>query len=162
MDYPVILERDDNKTILVSFPDFPEAHTFGATEADAVLRARDALATVIDAYIKDKRDIPLPSAKATKYRVMLPALVAAKVRLYETMRAGKIGKAELARRLDVHGPQVDRLLAMTHASRLDQLESAFGVLGKRLVVEIQDVPAITRAVGLRKASHKPTKTAGRR
>ena len=53
---PVTLERDDNGTILVSFPDLPEAHTFGADESDALERAKDALATVIDAYIKDRRD----------------------------------------------------------------------------------------------------------
>lgn len=62
MDYPVIFERDDNDTILVSFPDFPEVHTFGTDEADAVAHAVDALATGIDAYIKAKRDIPLPYA----------------------------------------------------------------------------------------------------
>ena len=68
VDYPIILTRDDNGTVLVDFVDFPEAHTFGASEAEALARARDALATVIDAYIKDKREIPLPSAKLTKRR----------------------------------------------------------------------------------------------
>jgi antitoxin HicB len=139
MDYPVTLKRDDNGTVLVSFPDFPEAHTFGEDEADAVLRARDALATVIDAYIKDRRDVPVPSATVTKHRVAVPALVEAKMRLYEIMRSGKVGKADLAKRLGWHLPQVDRLLAMTHRSRLEQLEAAFRALGKRMVVGIEDV-----------------------
>jgi antitoxin HicB len=139
MDYPVTLERDDNGTVLVTFPDFPEAHTFGEDETDAVLRARDALATVIDAYIKDRRDVPRPSAIVAKPRVAVPALVEAKMRLYETMRSGKVGKAELAKRLGWHLPQVDRLLAMTHGSRLEQLEAAFRALGKRMVLGIEDV-----------------------
>src|SRR3984893_17653050 len=139
MEYPVTLKRDDNGTVLVSFPDFPEAHTFGEDEADAVLRARDALATVIDAYIKDRRDVRVPSAPVTKHRVAVPALVEAKMRLYEIMRSGKVGKADLAKRLGWHLPQVDRLLAMTHGSRLEQLEAAFRALGKRLVVSIEDV-----------------------
>jgi antitoxin HicB len=139
MEYPVTLERDDNGTILVSFLDFPEAHTFGNTPDEAVSRAADALATVIDAYIKDRRDIPLPSATVTKYRVAMPALVEAKVRLYEALREAKITKSELARRLRVHSPQVDRLFAMTHASKLEQLEAAFGALGKRLVVGVESV-----------------------
>lgn len=46
MDYPVILERDDNDTVLVSFVDFPEAHTFGHDPTDALARATDARATV--------------------------------------------------------------------------------------------------------------------
>jgi antitoxin HicB len=139
MDYPVILAKDDNDTVLVNFPDFPEAHTFGDDVDDALAHAPDALATVIDAYIKDHRDIPLPSATATRYWVTVPALIEAKVRLYEAMRAAGVGKSELARRLDWHLPQVDRLLEMTHGSRLEQLEAAFRVLGKRLVVGVQDI-----------------------
>ena len=140
MDYPIRLERDDNDTILVSFPDFPEAHTFGENEQDALARATDALATVVDAYIKDKREIPLPSAIVAKHRVTMPALMEAKTALYNAMRAARMGKTELARRLDWHLPQVDRLLAMTHGSRLGQLEAAFRMLGKRLVVGVEDVP----------------------
>ncbi len=139
MDYPILLERDDNDTVLVRFPDFPEAHTFGENTQDALSHAEDALATAIDAYIKDRRDIPLPSAMVTRHRVTMPALVEAKVRLYEAMRAARVGKSELARRLDWHLPQVDRLLEMTHASRLEQIEAAFGVLGKRLVVAVEEV-----------------------
>ena len=141
MDYPVVLERDDNGTILVSFPDVPEAHTFGDDEADALRHAEDALATVVDAYIRDKRDIPLPSAKITKHRVTMPALMEAKVALYNAMRSARVTKSELARRLHWHLPQVDRLLAMTHGSRLAQVEAALRALGKRLVVGVEDVPA---------------------
>ncbi len=142
MDYPIKLERDDNNTVLVSFPDFPEAHTFGEDVEDALNRAADALATAVDAYIKGRRDIPLPSAVAAKYRVTVPALVEAKIRLYETMRDAHIGKAELARRLDWFLPQVDRLLAMRHGSKLDQLESAFRVMGKRLVIGVEDTSEV--------------------
>lgn len=138
MDYPVVLERDDNGTILVSFPDFPEVHTFGEDEADALAHAVDALATGIDAYVRDRRDIPLPSAVA-RHRVTLPTLSETKVRLYETMRRSRVSKAELSRRLHWHPPQVDRLLNMTHESRLSQLEAAFGALGKRLVIGINDL-----------------------
>ena len=62
---------------------FPEAHTFGADVEDALRHAPDALATAIDAYIKDRRDIPLPSAIATKHRIAMPVLVEAKVQLYK-------------------------------------------------------------------------------
>jgi len=139
MDYPVTLERDDNDTILVSFVDFPEAHTFGDSVDDALARAQGALATAIDAYIKDRRDIPLPSAVVARHRVAVPALIEAKIRLYETMRRQKVTKSELARKLDVHLPQVDRLFDVTHGSKFDQLEAAFGALGKRLVVGVEDL-----------------------
>ncbi len=141
MDYPVVLERDDNGTVLVSLPDFPEVHTFGETEADALTHAVDALATGIDAYVKDRRDIPLPSAVVTRHRVTLPALSEAKVRLYEAMRRNRVSKSELSRRLKWHPPQVDRLLDMKHESRLSQLEAAFGALGKKLAIGFNDVGA---------------------
>jgi antitoxin HicB len=41
--YPVILEPDTNDTIQVSFPDAPEAHTFGEDEGEALMHAVDAL-----------------------------------------------------------------------------------------------------------------------
>jgi antitoxin HicB len=65
-------------------------------------------------------------------------LTEAKLALDSTMRANRVGKAELARRLNWHLPQVDRLLDLLHASRLLQLEAAFRVLGKRLTVEIRE------------------------
>jgi antitoxin HicB len=52
------------------------------------------------------------------------------------MRTAKIGKAELARRMNCHLPQVDRLLDLRHNSRLDQLEAAFRALGRRLSIQI--------------------------
>lgn len=133
--YPVTLAHDDDDTFLVTFPDFPEAQTFGETKEEALEHAVDALATVIDAYISDRRDIPAPSP-VKKWSVMLPALMATKVGLYVAMREQKIGKAELARRLRVHLPQVDRLLNVRHGSQLGQLEAAFGALGQRLEISI--------------------------
>ena len=141
MEYSVTLTQDDNDTVLVTFPDVEGAVTFGDTIEEALTRAPEALATILEAYIKDRRPIPPPSARRTKYRVTVPALIEAKIRLYEAMRAAKVGKAELGRRLDWHLPQVDRLLAMSHGSKLEQLEAAFGALGKRLVVGVEDVTA---------------------
>jgi antitoxin HicB len=145
LDYRVQLEEDDNGTVLVSFPDFPEAHTFGDDEEEALVRARDALATVIDAYIRDRRSLPAPSAGPGPF-VPVPALTVAKMELHDAMLRGKITKSELARRLDMHLPQVDRLLDVHHASRLDQLERALQALGTRLVLVFRPVGAPRREV----------------
>jgi antitoxin HicB len=158
MQYPVTLARDDNKTILVSFPDFPEAHSYGEDVADALAHAQNALATVIDAYIKDKRDVPRPSTRAARHHVTVPALVAAKLALYEAMRSARVGKAELARRLDCHLPQIDRLLAMTHGSQVEQLEAAFQALGLRLVVGVEPLPPATSRRGRRAPLRRRVRT----
>lgn len=42
----------------------------------------------------------------------------------------RVRKADLARQLGWHGPQIHRLLDLDHASRLDQIEAALAVLGK--------------------------------
>ena len=61
--YPVILEPDSNDTILVSFPDFPQAHTFGDDENEALARAADLLEDVLGDHIENRRDIPPPSRR---------------------------------------------------------------------------------------------------
>ena len=137
--YPATLKRDTNGTMRVEFPDVPEANTFGEDADEALMQAVDALEGALSMYIEDRRDIPKPSpVQARGKAAILPALTEAKLAIDSSMRANRVGKAELARRLNCHLPQVDRLLDLLHASRLDQLEAAFRVLGKRLTVEIRE------------------------
>ena len=134
--YRVKLSKDTNGTILVDAPDIPEAHTFGDDRDEALFRAPDAIESALMLYIDLRRDIPMPRPGRRGPFVTLPALTEAKLALYTEMRAAKVGKAELARRLNWHLPQVDRLLDLRHNSRLDQLEAAFRALGKRISVEV--------------------------
>ena len=142
--YPVTLTRDDNDTILVTFPDFPEAATFGEDREEALARAVDALETIIEAYIKDRQRIPKPSAGSL--RVSLPPLAAAKVQLYKAMHRRRMRKTNLAKLLNVHLPQIDRLLDLKHASRIDQIEAAARVLGGHVDVNVEfdEEPEATR------------------
>ena len=48
------------------------------------------------------------------------------------MREAGISNDELARRLSWRSALVKRLLDLSHASRLDQIEAALAVLGERL------------------------------
>jgi antitoxin HicB len=143
MRYPVMITPDDGQ-FTVTFPDVPEAVTFGETRDEALRRAPDALLTIFDAFMKDRRDIPAPSQR-TGHAIELPALETAKIELYRAMRAGNIGKAELARRLHWHLPQVDRVLHVKHGSQLDQMEAAFAALGKKLVLIVVDSYGINAA-----------------
>jgi antitoxin HicB len=101
--YPVKLTRDTNETILVTFPDVPEAITFGDDEQEALLRASDALEAALAMHVDDRRDIPEPSAVKRGMRaVSLPAVWEAKINLYRAMRQAGVTEAELARRLNCH------------------------------------------------------------
>ena len=57
-----------------------------------------------------------------------------KVILNQGMRDQGVGKAELARRLGWHMPQVDRVLDIQHRSRLDMMDAALGAIGRQLHV----------------------------
>lgn len=129
--YPIVLEDDDG-TLLATCPDFPEMTTFGNDREDALSRASDALEEAIAARIHDRKDIPAPT-QGDEYAI-LPSLTTAKVLLYQAMRDAGIGKAELARRLGWHLPQVDRVLDIRHKSRLDQMDAALAAIGVRLDV----------------------------
>jgi antitoxin HicB len=129
--YPIVLEDDDG-TVLVTSPDFPELTTFGDDPDEAVARAVDALEEAIAARIHDRKDIPAPSEGQT-YAV-LPTLTSVKVILYQGMRDQGVGKAELARRLGWYLPQVDRVLDVQHRSGLDMMDAALGAIGQRLQV----------------------------
>ncbi len=129
--YPIALEDDDG-TVLATSPDFPELTTFGEDRDEAVARAVHALEEAIAARIHDRKDIPRPSQGETY--ALLPTLTSVKVMLYQGMRDQGVGKAELARRLGWHLPQVDRVLDVQHRSRLDQMDAALGAIGRRLHV----------------------------
>ena len=129
--YAITLEDDDG-TVLATSPDFPELTTFGDDRDEAIARAVHALEEAIAARIHDRKDIPTPSPGDT-YAV-LPTLTSVKVMLYQGMREQGVGKAELARRLGWHMPQVDRVLDVQHRSRLDMMDAALGAIGRRLQV----------------------------
>jgi antitoxin HicB len=134
--YAVTLTPDDNGTILATVPDLPEAITFGEDRDDALTRATDAIETALMGAMAARADIVEPRARGSAY-VTLSALASAKVALYRAMRAERVGKAALAKRLGVALPQIDRLLDLRHHSRIDALENAFAALGRslRIVVE---------------------------
>ena len=136
-DYPVILTPDDG-TVLVTFPDVPEAITFGADTDEALMYAVDALESALSFYVDGRKPLPVPSKPKRGQKTVRPsALECAKLGVYQAMMEQGIRKAELARRLNWHVPQVDRLFDLRHASKFDQLQKAAAVLGKQLVVSVE-------------------------
>jgi antitoxin HicB len=161
--YAVILEPDDNGTLLVTCPDLPEVTTFGDDAEDAVQRAADAIEEALASRIAHHEDIPAPSApdrrqtvklgprrkirlslpptppsEPTRRAISLAPLILAKVELYRAVRACGMSKAELWRRLGWHAPQVDRLFDLRHRSNIEHIDQALRTIGKRLVVSVQD------------------------
>jgi antitoxin HicB len=137
--YPLVLETDENGTVIAQAMDVPEAITVGRDAAEATARAEDALVAALRGYIEDGRAIPGPSRpKSGQPSATLPPMVAAKLAIYQAMRGAGLSQTALAERLGCDPRQVRRLLDLDHRSRLDQLEAALAALGKRLVLEVRD------------------------
>jgi antitoxin HicB len=138
LQYPIRLSEDTNSTILVDFPDVPEAHTFGSDREEALHRAVAALETALMGYMESWLAVPPPSRTKRGIVVTLPASSEAKLSLYSSMRAAGLDSSSLAKRLHKRLPEIARLLDLRHTSRLEELETAFQALGKRLSVQISD------------------------
>jgi antitoxin HicB len=136
--YTLKLTKDDNRTYLVTAPDFPEVTTFGKTVDDARSHGRDAIEEAIGARMAERTPIPAPSTG--RYQVALPTQAVAKILLYRAMQSKSMSKNELARRLHWHRPQVDRLLNLRHGTRLDAIEQAFGALDLDIKLKVAARP----------------------
>jgi antitoxin HicB len=134
LNYPVRLKPAEEGGFVVVFPQVPEAIAQGESEREALEHAADALETALSFYIDAGKD--LPKAGKGRRTVRPSALGCIKLAIYQAMREQGVKKSELARRLGWHLPQVDRLLDLTHASRLDQAEAALASLGRTLEVKV--------------------------
>ena len=140
LSYPAVFNPAEEGGFVVTFPDFGYGGTQGNTNTEAVEMAEDLLTFLLGQVMKDRKPIPKPGKIRGKHvrAVPVPALIAAKVQLYTAMNEQGVRKAELARRMRQSKQQVERLLNLRHASRLDQLEAAFAALNKQLAIEIRD------------------------
>lgn len=137
--YPADIEPDGDGFV-VSFPDIPEALTSGGTKEEALAMAADALATAMEFYFEDKRQVPAPSkAKRGQVYIELPASLSAKILLLNEMLAQKITPTELARRLHTRPQDVNRIIDLEHTTKIDTIASALHVLGKRLEISVAAV-----------------------
>ena len=134
---------DDNGTLLVTCPAFPEVTTFGEDQAQARLHAIGAIEEAIAARISDGDPIPAPATDAAIRRhkglwVKLPLMTSLKAHLYVALREADMTRAQLARDLGWHREQVDRLFRLDHASRLDQIEAALAKLHQDVDIRVRD------------------------
>lgn len=134
--YPVTLTKD-GANLLVTFKDIPEAITFGKNEEEALENAIDALETGLSFYVDARKPLPKPSKAKRGQKIIAPsALESAKLGVYQAMMDQGIKKAELARRLGWHMPQIDRLFDLKHSSKFDQIEAAATVLGCHIEITV--------------------------
>lgn len=138
MKYPATLMPDDNDGgFVVTFRDIPEAITQGDTVEEALTEAASALLSAMDFYFEDKRPVPLPSKpQAGERLVALPLSASAKVLLLNEMLAQKIGPSELARRMGTSPQEVNRIIDLNHATKIDRVNEAMEAVGKEIELSV--------------------------
>jgi antitoxin HicB len=136
--YRARFEPGDERGIVVTFPDVPEAITEGDDEVEARVMAEGALALALLSYPKRSLPLPLPREHG---RDLIPIIVApedaAKLAVLDAWRQAGIGKSDLARRLGKDEKEVRRIFDAMHPTKLSVLESALRALGRRLVISTE-------------------------
>lgn len=131
--------HEEAEGVWLSCPDVPEMHAAGETLDEAMTGAVEAMETALSIYVDQRRAIPAPGMlqRGSYVLLRLPALTAAKVALWNAMQKEGVSKAELARRLAVSRPQIDRLVDFLHESRMDGVERALQALGRRISITVE-------------------------
>lgn len=135
--YPAKIEPD-TVGFMVTFRDIPEALSAGETREEAEAMAADALLVAMDFYFEDRRPVPPPSAPVgDEVMVALPASASAKVLLLNEMLAQHVTPSELARRMDTRKQEVNRIIDLGHATKIDTIAAALSSLGRELELTVR-------------------------
>jgi antitoxin HicB len=141
--YPIeirAMTADEGGGFLVEFPDWwGGAVTDGADMAEARANARDCLEEMIAYCIRRREPIPKPSRAGNRLVVEPEAGLALKAALWLTLRDQGITVGELARRMGgLTEAEAERLLNPRLKARPELIHKGLTVLGKRVVVELED------------------------
>jgi antitoxin HicB len=136
--YRALFEPGERRgTIVVTFPDVPEAVTQGRNETDARAMAEVALGLVLLAYLKRGKPLPKPRSRSRNLvEIAVAPDAAAKLAVLESFAAAGITKSELARRIGKNEKEVRRILDPKHPTKLPALIGALRALGKRLMIGV--------------------------
>lgn len=114
----------------IQYRDFPELESVTYSLEDIELEAQDGIKNGIAAEMEERRPVPAPSAlQAGDIAIHVPILVRLKAELHNAMLATNTRKADMARKLGLNAAQMDRLLDVYYASKVEALEQALYLLG---------------------------------
>ncbi|MBC8946947.1 type II toxin-antitoxin system HicB family antitoxin [Xenorhabdus indica] len=137
MYYPAKFAKEENG-YTVTFRDIPEAITCGADIPEAMEMAEDVLLSSVEIYFDEDKNFPLPDPElqADEQWVYLPDSVYAKILLNNELLTAKVSKAELSRLTGIRPPEIQRILAPRHTTKIDTISRALTAVGKKLSLSV--------------------------
>lgn len=140
--YPAHCAFDpQSDTWQISFKDFPEQQAACYKREDVELEAQENLLLAIAIDMEEGRLVPLASPlQNDEIAIHLPLLITLKVALHNLLLQTGSSKIVLARQMALNSAQIDRLLDVSYASKVEVLEQALFLLGYEIqatVVAIQ-------------------------
>lgn len=132
-EYPARVRVYEDE-VVVTFRDVPGV-AGGATREEALANAADVLKCALWVVLKDGHKIPSPSApKRGDVTVPVSPGVAAKLAFASALQARCLSGRAFAKKFGVDEREVRRMLNPDHPTKIERLDEALQVLGKRLVV----------------------------
>ncbi|MBE8597895.1 type II toxin-antitoxin system HicB family antitoxin [Xenorhabdus sp. BG5] len=137
MYYPAKFVKEDNG-YTVTFRDIPEAITCGADMPEAMEMAEDVLLSSVEIYFDMDKNFPLADSELQEDEqwVHLPDSVYAKILLNNELLSAKISKADLSRLTGIRPPEIQRILAPRHTTKIDTISRAVAAIGKKLSLSV--------------------------
>ncbi len=131
----------DGDGFLLTFPDVPEAITGGASEAEAIANAQEALDLALASYAVVGESLPVPRTAPDEpaHSATPSAAIMAKIAFIQAFRASGLTRTALAARLDKSEVEIRRMLNPAHATKLSNLEAGLMALGKRYVIAVEEM-----------------------
>lgn len=139
--YPAHYSFDnDSDAWQIHFRDFPEQQAACYKREDVELEAQESLLIAIKLEMEEGRPVPPPSrALQEELAIHVPVLVKLKLELHNIMLSTSASKASLARQLGFNAGQMDRLLDVAYASKVEALEQALYLLGYEVQTSVAEI-----------------------
>jgi antitoxin HicB len=140
MEYAALFEPAEEGGFVITIPDFGWGVSQGDTEAEAREMAAALLQTLVQEHIRKRGRPAAPNQTSGKEIPVHRPLGATRHegRAVYGLPRFRPAKGRVGAPPRYPKTTVDRLFDLDNHTRLDQIEAAFSVLGKRLLVEVAD------------------------
>ncbi|GHC34759.1 hypothetical protein GCM10010082_31890 [Kushneria pakistanensis] len=135
--YPIDIHTDVDPSVWASSPLVPPFNCAGDDVADLLNNeAEDAMIAALSIYVDQGKKVPVPDRAPDGAGVYLPALTMAKIALWNAMCDQGVTRSNLAQQLGISAAAAGRLVDLLHHSKLENVERALNVLGRRILLDV--------------------------